>query len=124
MNKLKIFSILIVLLLVYMTMPISNAAMVKVNSPSQVHFIDFFNDSPAHPSPNFVSGSEVTSGNNFGWHSRTMNTYPRLAVVILDGAYAVTELGFQVHHNPFRDFILHYLIIVQPLFLCCEQMKR
>ncbi len=104
----KFYSFLLVfLLLIFYSANLSSAAMVQINNFDQVHFIDFNNDPPAHPNlPNFISSPEVTSGNNFGWHSSTMNTYPRLAGVILDGAFAVTELGFQVHHNPFRDFIL------------------
>ncbi len=99
--------LLVVQLLIFCASKQSIAAKVQVNNPSQFHFIDFNNDPPAHPTPNFISSNEVPEGsNNFGWHNRTMNTYPRLAGVILDKAYAVCEIRFQVHHNPFRDFIL------------------
>lgn len=84
---------------------ISFATLVDITSPSLTHFSSFTNDSPSGDIWD-ISDNQATSYGDFGWHQHNDNTFPDYAGILGTGAYIVTELRFQVHINPFKEFIL------------------
>jgi len=94
---------LIVLAFVVSVAPVTLVA--DVTDQSFTHFADFVNDSPAGALSEISSNTPATSYGEFGWHN-SPHDLPDIAGILLDADYTVVGLRFQVHGNPFKDFIL------------------
>lgn len=85
----------------------TSASLIKINDPSLVHFSNFYNEPPAGDFSR-MSLDEATTYGDFGWHSHaSYSSFPLIAGILLGNEqYAVSELGFQVHANPIKNFTL------------------
>lgn len=100
--------ILVALIAVFLFVVPAYALPVDITDSSLAHFGDFYNyNYPGDYS--HISGDFVTNPDerDFGWHYSPSNHGSSIGGILLDpNSYAVTSLRFQVHSNPFRDFLL------------------
>ncbi len=80
---------------------IASANPIDIANSSMTHFSSFTNDTTG----GLIHISDATAG-EFGWHQHIDNTFPDYAGVIIGANnYVATSLRFEVHTNPFSDFI-------------------
>jgi hypothetical protein len=101
----KQFFVIFVVIVLLLSIKISFAALIDITSPDLTHFASFTNDPPSGDIWD-ISDNPATSYGDFGWHQHSDSTFPDYAGILETGAYTVTELRFQVHINPFKEFVL------------------
>ncbi len=86
----------------------AHAILVDITDPALPHFGDFPHvNSPGDYSniskPFTIDGA----GGDFGWHYSPSNHGSAIAGIFLNpNSFAVTSLRFEIHTNPFKDFLL------------------
>lgn len=101
----KRFFFIFIVIVMLLSIRISSAAMIDITSPDLTHFASFTNDPPSGDIWD-ISDNPATSYGDFGWHQHYDSTFPDYAGILGTCSYIVTELHFQVHVNPFKEFIL------------------
>lgn len=100
--------IILCMVLLFATASTAHAILVDITDPTLPHFGDFPHiNSPGDYSN--ISKDFTIDGDNgdFGWHYSPSNHGSSIAGILLyPNTYDVTLLRFEIHHNPFKDFLL------------------
>ena len=100
--------IILSIMLLFATASTSRAMLIDITDPVLPHFGNFPHiNSPGNYSN--ISKDFTIDGDNgdFGWHYSPSNHGESIAGILLNpNSHAVTSLRFEIHHNPFRDFLL------------------
>lgn len=87
----------------------TQAAPINIVDPTLTHFANFTNDLPAGALSRISEHIAASAYGDFGWHNSPSSSpgFPEYAGVLFGSEmHTVTALNFQVHTNPFQDFIL------------------
>ena len=84
------------------------ANLIDITDPLLPHFGDFPHvNSPGNYSNISKDFTIDGDGGDFGWHYSPSNHGSAIAGILLSpNSYAVTSLRFEIHQNPFKDFLL------------------
>jgi len=97
----------IILVLIFNVCP-AQAVLIDITDPSLAHFGDFPHvNTPGNYSNISKDFTIDGDGGDFGWHYSPSNHGSSIAGILLGpNSYAVTSLRFEIHTNPFKDFLL------------------